>query len=622
MFEITLGKNAVEELKYIILGTYSIKNGGEIHLEMGRNMEHGAGFSTQIHEMQHMNLDNMTVLGGVLKLLELERINSYNDKLHNKYILQLEMDIWEETVEIQESYANTKEILTVLELCGEQEAQRCYETKSDDYKKYISYLEFILKDKNVSYIDKHYAINAICYYALGVDCTNGELIEYIKYGKISEYLKINSPLSKFKLAIKIYKEGKIEELVKNYEKQDLINLVYEILNDDFIKYINDIKKDMQEFFEKNDINELSKDKFNTLYQEAVEAHIKVFDIEKIKILKEVNLHRQENIGIFIIKNCINLKDKKNYYVIGHQNDNENPIYVSKQIDETNFFNLINKSKEVFILNAEHEENWVKLINKPLFILINDYDEFAHFLENKINTDRDFYIGNIFTNEEKNFFTVLFLVNRKNRNHIWVFPTTQNLANRILEKYHLHSDILYSYDREFLKIFACYENSIDMMKGIQWLFTFLVNSKGEFNVENDMAARFSLNSVRNILNDALAFASMDYKKKFYYPTLYSKAEPFFIIMIFENGKNTGNFVKRKDCLIIFSSKVMAEEWLEKYPYEYGKILGIDKIYWSFIRDNYKKNNVNIFMCLQIGRFGCEDIFKNYTINEINKIMNVL
>ena len=43
-----------------ILGKYSYQEGGSIYISINENMKYNTAVNTQIHEMSHMHLDNVT----------------------------------------------------------------------------------------------------------------------------------------------------------------------------------------------------------------------------------------------------------------------------------------------------------------------------------------------------------------------------------------------------------------------------------------------------------------------------------------------------------------------------------------------------------------------------------
>ena len=69
-----------------VLGRYSFIEGGSIILKMGANMELGTEVGTHIHEVNHMHLTNMSSIGQILLILELERIlaKEVNDDTQSK----------------------------------------------------------------------------------------------------------------------------------------------------------------------------------------------------------------------------------------------------------------------------------------------------------------------------------------------------------------------------------------------------------------------------------------------------------------------------------------------------------------------------------------------------------
>ena len=90
-----------------ILGTYNYREGGSIYININDNMKYDTSVNTQIHEMNHMHLDNATTLGNVLKMLEMERCCTPSiDQNHILLIEKYQQIIRRNTSVIQEIYAN------------------------------------------------------------------------------------------------------------------------------------------------------------------------------------------------------------------------------------------------------------------------------------------------------------------------------------------------------------------------------------------------------------------------------------------------------------------------------------------------------------------------------------
>lgn len=100
-----------------ILGTYNYREGGSIYININDNMKYDTSVNTQIHEMNHMHLDNATTLGNVLKMLEMERCCTPSiDQKHSLLIEKYQQTIRENTTVIQEIYANGIELLLLQHL--------------------------------------------------------------------------------------------------------------------------------------------------------------------------------------------------------------------------------------------------------------------------------------------------------------------------------------------------------------------------------------------------------------------------------------------------------------------------------------------------------------------------
>ncbi|MDU7439198.1 MAG: hypothetical protein E7L05_01160 [Clostridium sp.] len=124
----------MKDLGEIVLGEYTYKEGGSIRLYMGANMEYESSINTQIHEMNHMHLDNVTTLGNVLEILEMERVCTPEaDKSHINKIKKYEDIIRNRTASVQEIYANCIELLLIDKLGGAEESKRCYDYKTKEY---------------------------------------------------------------------------------------------------------------------------------------------------------------------------------------------------------------------------------------------------------------------------------------------------------------------------------------------------------------------------------------------------------------------------------------------------------------------------------------------------------
>jgi len=601
----------LKDLGEIVLGEYTYKEGGSIRLYMGANMEYESSINTQIHEMNHMHLDNVTTLGNVLEILEMERVCTPEaDKSHINKIKKYEDIIRNRTASVQEIYANCIELLLIDKLGGAEESKRCYDSKTKEYKNYCDCLKCILNDKKITNHEKHQIINAICFYAMGIDISIDSLIKIIENDELVHFLNdINNPDNRLKKALEKYNNGEIEQIIDVVKNQDLYDLIIKLIKSNEIKYIDDFSEEIQEFIKnikKGNIGLEIIDSCTDNYQKNIEEHIKVFDLNHLHVFKNDDAFRKINLGIFAIKQCKNIIEDKNYYIIGHENIDSKPYYISKEVDETELKEIINKVECVCISNYEYDTKnlkplFVDFCNKPKFIVFDSYQECYKWVNEEVK-GKDYYIGNLYDKSVNNFFTVLFFVNRNKSDDIYVFPTTKILAERIIDKSEFGEEVIYSKEYDFLKIFACFDDQIKIMQSIQWLLTFFVDSKGDYDVENDSAAKLSYDFIRTLLNKSFDLTTRidQYKYNFKLPTKRTVGNPFYAIMRFEGKKNSGNiFTPSGEYVLFFPNKDLAEYWKsKKCNKKYNKyidiVVGIDYIYWSAIREILIKKGVKILI----------------------------
>lgn len=80
-----------------MLGNYSLRNGGDITISMGKNLELGTELNTYVHEQSHMYLTNSSMLGFLLNILEMEctLASIAKDDLHYNKVRDLFVTIFQ-----------------------------------------------------------------------------------------------------------------------------------------------------------------------------------------------------------------------------------------------------------------------------------------------------------------------------------------------------------------------------------------------------------------------------------------------------------------------------------------------------------------------------------------------
>ncbi|MFL0166553.1 hypothetical protein [Candidatus Clostridium helianthi] len=244
--------------------------------------------------------------------------------------------------------------------------------------------------------------------------------------------------------------------------------------------------------------------------------------------------------------------------------------------------------------------FVNSYNKPKFIIFDSYQDCYEWVSQEV-VDEDYYIGNLYDKFMNNFFTVLFFVNRKKSDTIYVFPTTKILAERIIPNLLSEDEIIYSCDDAFLKIFSCFKDNIKRMEILQWILAFFTNSKGNYDVKNDSASQMSFDFIRTILNTSLDITRKDdYKYKFALPT---------------NNKY----------LVFFFNEAIANCWGNKHhkvncDNNSLEVVGIDNVYWDSIKEMIIRSNITILVCINVINNNSGDEYKTFNAKIIGVMIS--
>ena len=233
-----------------ILGTYNYREGGSIYININDNMKYDTSVNTQIHEMNHMHLDNATTLGNVLKMLEMERCCTPSiDQNHILLIEKYQQIIRRNTSVIQEIYANGIELLLLQHLGNENMKEMAYQKKTEDYKHYCDVLKFIVDDKEKEYIEKHRNINLLCFYALAVESCFVECIferkdEGWDLNKYFQKTRCN-PNSRLEYALNSMRENDVNKLFSCISEQNVGEIVEALYAVGILKYSEDVLKELK-----------------------------------------------------------------------------------------------------------------------------------------------------------------------------------------------------------------------------------------------------------------------------------------------------------------------------------------------------------------------------------------
>ncbi|ARU60801.1 hypothetical protein CBW65_06620 [Tumebacillus avium] len=593
-----------------ILGQYRFQEGGSIQLFIGPNMELGTEQSTLVHEMYHMYLTNKTNFGLALNMLDLERVFAEEtDASHSRRIQKL-MDVMSQRMlEVQEIYANNMELLWIREHAGYEAEKKGYDCKPKEYKKYCDALKIITENDEKSTLEKQQLVNLVCMYAMNIDASSEEFLAALRTDELARYFSGEQhPSRRLEKGLNLFRSGELEPLYNSF-RIDIDRFMERMQIDGILKYAysEEMKLKFNEILSTIAVDKSSLEHLTSLYHDHMEESIQVFDISSIKVFRGLSFQGRDSKGLFVLKLCDNLDfPAENYYLLDHMDDKGEPIYIAEEASESEMTELIRSKLCVAVRLSEYDwnnnrPNYFDPSGKPVVVLIEEYQECRDWIQNELQKG-EIYVGNLYDETVKNFFTILFFNRRHDPNTIFVFPTTKRLGMKLIENHGLSGAVLYSNQEEFLKIFSCFANEPDMLMVMHWITTFLTNSKGEYASLEDSATKLQFDFTRTLLDNVLQIKHKDhYKRIASLPTLLTVGEPFYTLMEFEGGRNTGNIKAETEghYPLFFNSKPDALQWLTSNPnHDNYRVVGVDCRFWNEIMPFLLRMKKKVCLCISV------------------------
>ncbi|MED3786804.1 hypothetical protein P4576_05995 [Peribacillus frigoritolerans] len=595
-----------------VLGNYSLRDGGNINFFMGKNLELDTEINTYIHELFHMHLTNCSSLGFLLHLFEKEcnLALEAQDELHYNKIQDLSAVIFNRTVDVQEIYANNQELLWIEDNISSDIKKKSYELKPKNYQEYCNKMNIITNDKNLNNEEKKYWIDKLCLYSMNIHISSNEFIDALKSKqKLSQYFsRENHPNTRLDKAIEKYtKNDSFDEDAKIRIKDFLTRMKSLGL----IKYFDEDLPELDQIatiFKNGDsLDERKLKNFIKLSQKNMDEKVKLFDFYNLKVVRVDNISNYLDYGVFAIKNCENIINKENFYLITEALLESTPTYVS---DEAPYNFLYNeKIKVIGISSYEFDlvymkPSYIDVKDSPVVVLIDSYRE-AKEIINKILMEGELYIGDLYDKSVNNFSTTLFFRERKEPKIIFIFPTLKKLSLRLIKELGIDDCLVYSSDKHFKKILSIFGDELEMLKFTKWIFSFVMKSSCSFGVIEDPATKMSFDITRSLANDIMEIRIPDYYNLYAaLPTKKTVGEPYYSLMEFKNEKNTGNIQTTDQKIIIFfinknDALNYKKRLLEMYPESNNlEVVGIDRHYWDTVKKHLSKVKINICICLDV------------------------
>lgn len=587
--------------KDVTLGHFSHKRGGRIFLAPGLNMEYDSGSASCMHEMYHEYFAFRTNVGVLMHLIELE-IQLCDDDEYQLNLLNIRKALYNATRDIHEIYANSQEMLWLQENQEEGVWERIREQKTNEYKKYLFISEHIWNDVTQEISDRRKKLDDICMAILNLDVTTDLFWRYlIESGKEGNDSTLKGLISK--RIVRAFDEGISHEESIELEPDDVVKLV-----SCRFRYLEPYFEDAyQQALEKTDVD------LNGMLLETIST----FELSELGIKIE-RKPRAESDVVFMVHNIRTIKGDFDNGLI--QFSKKNCEYVLLDISKELMKETLLKQKYVVVQEDDFDfrkdkPKYIESGDATIFVLINDPKVFKNRISAIIEFE-EMYIGDLNEKTQANFFTIIFARKRSCENVIYIFPTINVLANKVIEELELETQIRRPGSGvRFYDIFSSFDDWIEILQVLNNIVAFTTKSKGNIlNAENKSAPL--LNVVKYDIGNSILKIEVDnsFKIRAALPTLNTKPEPFWIIMEYVHGECTGNICSYKTPLeteekrtgiIYFDNKNLAMSYLlqldeERESVAEHKVVGLDEIAWKVLKPYLKQQNAGMLYYLPDGK----------------------
>lgn len=362
----------------------------------------------------------------------------------------------------------------------------------------------------------------------------------------------------------------------------------------------------------------SKKHLNLNLTELLLENIKVFDYSELGI-KEGKQYDSKCGAVSVVK-ALHMSDGSvGAYIIQHFM--EESIYEIVELDKSKIHDIFEEKRYVivpgdqFLFNKDEAE-CEEINDKIKVVLLDTVRDFKKWIQNIMEYE-EIYIGDINDKSEENFFTVIYFRKRKYDKVIYMFPTLSIIANNIFEELQVAKQVKYPGNgMGFYNVFSAFNDWGNILKVLKETISFVTKSKGNI-MHNDNPCAKLLNPVKFDIGDNI-FKIVG-KNYFHinavFPTLQTEAEPFWILMEFENGENNGNIkcgtkiVEDKESrenklgIVYFYDKISAENYRKRMVKENPELInyqavGMDEVFWLEVKS-----------ILQMKKIGMISVCKN-------------
>ena len=153
---------------------------------------------------------------------------------------------------------------------------------------------------------------------------------------------------------------------------------------------------------------------------------------------------------------------------------------------------------------------------------------------------------------------------------------------------LDGQVLYADQPEFLKLFAGFDDLLEVLKSFQWLLAFFTDSRVAGIDPESPHTWLGIDLFRSIGNVMFQINPERYLRNLHcLPTKRTVGTPFWALMEFSGACNTGKTYSVGGNLLLFRSREAAQQWKEQCQIRETGIrtyeaAGIDLYYWEFLK----------------------------------------
>lgn len=195
-------------------------------------------------------------------------------------------------------------------------------------------------------------------------------------------------------------------------------------------------------------------------------------------------------------------------------------------------------------------------------------------------------------------SILFFCRRGAPQRIFVFSTLYHIGDALLKEFRLEQTCCSVAEQEFLKLFSCFDNEVEMLRYFKKLLALLLGRSWGQTLEHDPLAQLAGRMGGTLGNSVLQFHRSDhYKILAALPQKETQGEPLFLLMRFEQEHNTGGIYveDRTGAPLLFSTRQEAERFAAQYAPDYTGV-GLDRIFWPVFRNLMRERNKKVILVL--------------------------